>query len=122
MGASDYGGGRRALQGRIDRLDQLVRGLAREVLFWQEDMGPLLYVERKQYLGAIHEALSGLDRARVTLARARQCLEGLATGGSAGVRLPDDRRVLRPPAPGRLVVRGSVVPRPRRRGLARERP
>jgi hypothetical protein len=78
MGASDYGGGRRALQGRIDRLDQLVRGPAREVLSWQEDMGPLLYVERRQYLGAINEALSGLDRARVTLARARQRLEQTA--------------------------------------------
>jgi hypothetical protein len=52
-------------------------------------MGPLLYVERRQYLGAINEALSGLDRARVTLARARQRLEGLATGGCAGVGLSE---------------------------------
>jgi hypothetical protein len=78
MGESDNAGERRALQGRSDRLDQLVRGLAREVLFWQQDMGPLLYVELRQYLGAINEALSGLDRARVTLARARQRMDQTA--------------------------------------------
>jgi hypothetical protein len=64
------------LRARIERLDKLSRGLAREVLLWKEGNDPLLYPERKGYLGAIQDALDGVDRARVILARVRQRLEG----------------------------------------------
>jgi hypothetical protein len=94
MGASDNDGERRALQGRIDRPDQLVRGLAREVLFCQDDMGPLLFVERRAYLAGLQEAIDGLDRARVALVRARQQLEDAAPPCQG----TDGRRRASPPA------------------------
>ena len=62
------------LQTRVERLDELSRGLAREVLVWKEGNDPLLYVERKAYLTAIQQALAGIEDARVVLARARQRL------------------------------------------------
>jgi hypothetical protein len=64
------------LSARIERLDELTRGLAREVLLWKECNDPLLYLERKAYLKAIQDALAGVELARVVLARARQRLEG----------------------------------------------
>jgi hypothetical protein len=36
---------------------------------------PLLYLERKAYLHALHDALAGVEGARVALARVRQRLE-----------------------------------------------
>jgi hypothetical protein len=59
---------------RISRLDELARGLAKEVVLWKECNDPLLYVERKAYVNGIQDALSGLETARVTLARVRQRL------------------------------------------------
>jgi hypothetical protein len=56
------------IKARIDRLDQLARGLAREVTLQKEDDGRLLFRERKQYLHAIQNALVGADEARVVLA------------------------------------------------------
>jgi hypothetical protein len=50
----------RDLKARIHRLDQLARGLAREI--------GLLFRERRQYLRAVQEALAGADAARVVLA------------------------------------------------------
>jgi hypothetical protein len=61
---------------RVRRLEELTRGLSREVSLWQEGNDPLLYLERKAYLGAIQDALAGVESARVVLARARQRLEG----------------------------------------------
>jgi hypothetical protein len=63
------------LQARVRRLEQLARGLAKEVTLWKACNDPLLYLERKAYLGAIQDALSGVEEARVTLAKARQRLE-----------------------------------------------
>jgi hypothetical protein len=63
------------LTARIERLDRLMRGLAREVLRWKEGNDPLLHVERRSYLDAVQDALAGVERARVVLARARQRLE-----------------------------------------------
>jgi hypothetical protein len=63
------------LQGRVRRLDQLARGLAKEVTLWKGSDDPLLYLERRAYLNAIQDALAGIEAARVVLARARQRLE-----------------------------------------------
>lgn len=56
---------------RVRRLEQLSRGLAKEVSIWKAGDDPLLYTERRAYLNAIQDALAGVEAARVTLARAR---------------------------------------------------
>jgi hypothetical protein len=63
------------LQARVRRLDQLARGLAKEVSLWKECDDPLLYLERKAYLGAIQDILAGAEAARVVLAKVVQRLE-----------------------------------------------
>jgi hypothetical protein len=63
---------------RIQRLDELTRGLAKEMLLWKDGTGPLLYLERMAYLRAIQDALAGIETARIVLARARQRIEDLA--------------------------------------------
>jgi hypothetical protein len=60
---------------RIQRLDELTRGLAKEVLLWREADDPLLYLERRAYLKALQDALAGVESARVVLARARQRID-----------------------------------------------
>ena len=60
------------LVARIRRLEQLARGFAKEVTLWKEANDPLLYLERKAYLSAIQDALSGVESARVVLAKVRQ--------------------------------------------------
>jgi hypothetical protein len=62
------------LTARVHRLDQLMRGLAKEVALWKEGNDPLLYQERKAYLKAIQDALAGVEAARVVLAKARRRL------------------------------------------------
>ncbi len=71
---------------RIQRLDELTRGLAKEVLLWRDGGDPLLYLERRAYLNGLQDALAGAEAARVALARARQRIESLleteeASGG-----------------------------------------
>jgi hypothetical protein len=56
------------IQARIERLEQLARGLAREVTLQKEDDRRLLFRERRQYLKGIQDALVGADEARVVLA------------------------------------------------------
>jgi hypothetical protein len=63
------------LKARVRRLDQLARGLAKEVTLWKDANDPLLYLERKAYLGAIQDALAGAESARVLLAKVCQRLE-----------------------------------------------
>ncbi len=63
------------LAARVRRLDELARGLAKEVTLWKTCSDPLLYLERKAYLSAIQDALAGAESARVVLAKARQRLE-----------------------------------------------
>jgi hypothetical protein len=63
------------LRARIKRLGVLRCGLAKEVALWKECDDPLLYLERKEYLEGIQDALAGVERARVALARARQRIE-----------------------------------------------
>jgi hypothetical protein len=62
------------LTARIRRLDQLSRGLAKEVTLWKECDDPLLYGERKAYLGAVQDALAGVEAARVVLVKVGQRL------------------------------------------------
>ena len=57
---------------RLRRLEELTRGLSREVSLWKEGNDPLLYLERRAYLNAIQDALAGVEEARVVLARAWQ--------------------------------------------------
>ncbi len=59
---------------RVRRLDELMRGLAKEVALWKEGNDPLLHQERRAYLKAIQDALAGVEEARVVLARASQRL------------------------------------------------
>jgi hypothetical protein len=63
------------LGARVRRLDELARGLAKEVALWKAGNDPLLYLERRVYLGAIQDALAGVEAARVVLAKARQRVE-----------------------------------------------
>ena len=52
---------------RIERLEQLSRGLSREVTLCRSADEPLLPAERRTYLGGIQDTLAGLDAARVVL-------------------------------------------------------
>ena len=58
------------VEARIGRLEELSRGLAKEVMKSKEADDPLLYLERRAYLNAVQDALAGVDAARVVLARA----------------------------------------------------
>jgi hypothetical protein len=60
---------------RVCRLEELTRGLSREVALWKEGNDPLLYLERRAYLNAIQDALAGVEGARVVLAKANQRLQ-----------------------------------------------
>ena len=60
---------------RVRRLDQLSRGLAKEVTLWKVCNDPLLYLERKAYLSAVQDALAGVEAARVALVKVCQRLE-----------------------------------------------
>ena len=51
------------------------RGAAKKAVLWKECNDPLLYLERRAYLGAIRDALAGVEEARLVLAKARQRLE-----------------------------------------------
>jgi len=66
--------GAEEVSARVRRLEELTRGLSKEVAIWKEGNDPLLYLERKSYLNAIQDALAGLEAARVVLARVRQRL------------------------------------------------
>jgi hypothetical protein len=61
---------------RIERLDNLARGFALVVGRWKDTSIPVLYRERKAYLGAMQDALAGVEAARVVLAGVRRRLEG----------------------------------------------
>jgi hypothetical protein len=66
----------REIAARVRRLDDLARGLAKEIVLVQEANDRLLYRERRAYLDGLQRALGGVEEARVVLARARQRLEG----------------------------------------------
>jgi hypothetical protein len=64
------------LRRRVERLDELADGLAREVALWGGGDDLLLSRERKAYLGAVQQALAGAELARRVLANAVRRLEG----------------------------------------------
>lgn len=87
------------LSARVQRLEQLTCGLAKEVLLWKECNDPLLYMERRAYLEAMQNALAELDGARVVLALARDRLVGQP--GEPGASAPGDAiRSPKPPSGG----------------------
>jgi hypothetical protein len=55
------------LKARIERLDRLARGLAREIGLQKGAEDVLLFRERRQYLRAVQEALAGAEAALVVL-------------------------------------------------------
>jgi hypothetical protein len=63
------------LAARCQRLESLCIGLMREHAATADGNDPLLYLERRAYLAAGRAAVSGLESARVGLAKARQHLE-----------------------------------------------
>jgi hypothetical protein len=64
------GMGKADLQKRVERLDVLARGLAKEVGIWQRrDDAPLTLAERRVYLRGIQDALAGAETARVILGK-----------------------------------------------------
>jgi hypothetical protein len=79
---------------RERRLEELTRGLAKEVALWREGNDPLLYLERKSYLHAIQDALAGVEAARVVMAKAAQRMRkdggGEAEGEAKETEPPDD--------------------------------
>ena len=77
---------------RLRRLEELTRGLSREVSLWKEGNDPLLYLERKAYLNAIQDALAGVETARVVLARALQRIGPSQRRGPAGEGEPADQQ------------------------------
>jgi hypothetical protein len=64
------------IQTRLERLERLSGGLAKEVVLIRAGNDPLLYLERKSYLNAIQDALAGVEAARVVLAKVCQRLAG----------------------------------------------
>ncbi len=64
------------VQARVVRLDELTRGLRKEIVAIAAGEDPLLYLERKAYMTALRGAVEGLDQARVVLAGAAMRLEG----------------------------------------------
>jgi hypothetical protein len=66
----------RDLTARIARLEELAKGLAKEVGLQRGDDGVLLARERKQYLAAVQQALAGADAARYVLANVVKRLAG----------------------------------------------
>jgi len=64
------------ISARVRRLEQLSLGLAREINTVAKADDPMLYVERQAYLAAMRKTLAGVEAARVTLAKARQRIDG----------------------------------------------
>ena len=69
---------------RIDRLNELSRKLAKEIVVIAGAEDPLLYVERRDYLQGVQAALAGIEAAWVVLCQARQRWRGSQDGD------PDD--------------------------------
>lgn len=60
---------------RVQRLEDLSRRLAREITVWRNGGDLLLYVERRTYLSALHEAFEAIEKARVLMSQARRRVE-----------------------------------------------
>jgi hypothetical protein len=60
---------------RIERLNTLTGSLSRELLIIRQGNDPLLYRDRRDYMKALGEAISGLETARIVLAKAKHRLD-----------------------------------------------
>jgi len=56
------------IKARVVRLDELTRALCKEIVVIRDAQDPLLYLERRRYLDALHRAVGQLETARVVLA------------------------------------------------------
>lgn len=73
-----------AIEKRIRRLDELSLEIGRDISDWRKGEDPLLYLERRALVSALHDTLSAVEEARVRLVRAeirikaeaRESLEG----------------------------------------------
>jgi hypothetical protein len=54
------------LRVRLQRLAKLAEGLAIEINRWKECDAHVLYVHRLEYIEGIQDAVSGLEKARVS--------------------------------------------------------
>ena len=57
------------LRARLQRFAKLAEGLAKEVTLWKGCAAPVLYVHRLEYIEGVQDAVSGLEKARVSLAK-----------------------------------------------------
>ena len=60
----------RDLTARVAHLEQLSRGLGKELARWWKRDDPLLYLERKELLAALDQTYSGVEGAWVVMAKA----------------------------------------------------
>jgi hypothetical protein len=60
------------VQARIDRLDELAKGLTKEQAIVRAAEDPMLSLERRAYVVAIADALFGVEAGRAVLAAALQ--------------------------------------------------
>jgi len=68
---------RQDLKTRKRRLEELIRGLFLEASLWRTCSAPIMALDRLAYMDAIHEAIHGLESARIILARVICGLENL---------------------------------------------
>jgi hypothetical protein len=57
------------MRARMQRLAKLAQGLAQEASLWKKCDAPVLYVHRLEYMEGVQDAVSGLEKARVAMAR-----------------------------------------------------
>jgi len=57
------------MRARIRRLEKLALGLATEASLWKKCDAPVLFADRQEYIEGILDAVSGLERARIALAK-----------------------------------------------------
>jgi hypothetical protein len=64
---------------RVGGLEVLSMGLAQEIVAVRKANDPLLRAERQAYVAGLHDALAGVEAARVVLAKASTRLLGMGT-------------------------------------------
>jgi hypothetical protein len=63
------------IKARVQRLDQLCLGLAREISIVDKADDPMLYLERRAYPNALLATVRGVETARVALVKAKQRID-----------------------------------------------
>jgi hypothetical protein len=57
------------MNARFRRLEKLAAGLAKEASLWKKCDAPVIFGDRQAYIDGILDAVSGLEGARVALAK-----------------------------------------------------